>query len=68
MIRFIQIPAFAYTSPRLRGEVGFYAKRKIRVRGALRESDSVESPPHPNPLPVKNGERGLQCASFGHEG
>jgi DNA helicase-2/ATP-dependent DNA helicase PcrA len=42
------------TSPRLRGEVG--AKR--RVRGILRESESVERAPHPNPLPVKNGERG----------
>jgi hypothetical protein len=34
------------TSPRLRGEVG--AKR--RVRGAIHESEPVESPPHPNPL------------------
>src|ERR1700730_13092637 len=40
------------TSPRLRGEVD--AKR--RVRGTLRESESVERAPHPNPLPVKNGE------------
>jgi hypothetical protein len=30
---------------------------KRRVRGTLRESESVERAPHPNPLPVKNGER-----------
>jgi hypothetical protein len=29
----------------------------IRVRGTLRESESVERAPHPDPLPVKNGER-----------
>ena len=32
------------TSPRLRGEVGFYAQRKIRVRGTLRERVCRESP------------------------
>src|SRR5215471_792045 len=36
---------------RLRGEVGFRAKRKrsegIRVRGGCRESEPVEWPPHP---------------------
>jgi hypothetical protein len=35
------------TSPRLRGEVGDGAQRSLRVRGTLRESESVESPPHP---------------------
>jgi len=38
--------ALYFTSPRVRGEVG--AQR--RVRGALRESEPVESPPHPDPL------------------
>ncbi len=42
------------TSPRVRGEVGFYAQRKIRVRGPLSESVCVETPPHP----------GLRRASF----
>ena len=27
---------FILASPRVRGEAGFYAKRKIRVRGSLR--------------------------------
>src|ERR1700682_103879 len=37
------------TSPRLRGEVGFYAKRKIRVRGTLNERVRGESPsPQPS--------------------
>ncbi len=38
----------------------FYAKRKIRVRGVqiYRRSRFAEGAPHPNPLPVKNGERG----------
>ena len=30
--------------------------REYRVRGPLRESEHVESPPHPNPLPA-SGER-----------
>src|ERR1700738_4303086 len=42
-----------FTSPRLRGEVG--AQR--RVRGTIRESEPVESPPHPPPLPPR-GARG----------
>ena len=45
-----------FTSPRLRGEVGLRASA-IRVRGAIREFDYAETAPHPNPLPVKNGER-----------
>jgi peptide/nickel transport system ATP-binding protein len=57
----------SFTSPRVRGEVGFYAKRKIRVRGALRESVSAESPPNPDPLPA-SGERELYRAPFGQEG
>ena len=47
------------TSPRLRGEVGF-ALARIRVRGTHRIRylpAFVEAAPHPNPLPVKNGER-----------
>jgi hypothetical protein len=40
----------------------------IRVRGNLRESESVEKAPHPDPLPVKNGEREWHCALFGREG
>src|SRR5438034_4463314 len=44
------------TSPRLRGEVGFYAKRKIRVRGTLRES-RCRSSPSPQPSPRKSGAR-----------
>jgi hypothetical protein len=38
--------ALPFTSPRVREEVG--AQRRVRV--ALRESEPVESPPHPNPL------------------
>jgi hypothetical protein len=55
------------TSPRLRGEVGSYAKRKIRVRGyrPIVRSQLAERAPHPDPLrasfarldPVKDGER-----------
>jgi hypothetical protein len=33
----------------LRGEVGFYAQRKIRVRGTFRESESVKAAPDPDP-------------------
>ncbi len=44
------------TSPRLRGEVGDGAQRRLRVRGTLREFCSAESPPHPDPLPA-GGER-----------
>jgi hypothetical protein len=46
-----------FTSPRLRGEVGFYAERKIRVRGTLRETGDADRAPHPNPLPAKSGAR-----------
>jgi hypothetical protein len=49
-----------FTSPRVRGEVG--AQR--RVRGALRESEPVESPPHPDPLPA-SGERERYVPSHG---
>src|SRR5258708_11260540 len=48
-------PFSIFTSPRLRGEVGFYAKRKIRVRGILPESRDAESPPPPHPLPPARG-------------
>src|SRR5204863_6053650 len=51
-----------FTSPRLRGEVGDGAKQSLRVRGTIRESEPVESPPHPlarcsRPLP-SSGARG----------
>jgi hypothetical protein len=42
-------PALSFTSPRLRGEVGDGAQRRLWVRGTLRESCHAESPPHPNP-------------------
>jgi hypothetical protein len=49
----------------LRGEVGFYTQRKIRVKGIFRESKFVEAAPHPSPLrasfarldPAKSGAR-----------
>src|SRR6478609_514299 len=59
------------TSPRLRGEVELYAKRKVRVRGdrSIVRSQFAERAPHPNPLrasfarldPVKDGERELRA-------
>src|SRR5258705_5069912 len=48
-------PFSIFTSPRLRGEVGFYAKRKIRVRGILPESRDAERPPPPHPPPPRGG-------------
>jgi hypothetical protein len=55
-----KISASAFlTSPRLRGEVG--AQR--RVRGAIREFELVEGPPHPNPLPAR-GERESQLRAI----
>ena len=44
------------TSPRLRGEVGFYAKRKIRVRGTLSESNAWIEPLTPTLSPQERGE------------
>jgi hypothetical protein len=44
------------TSPRLRGEVGDGAPRRLRVRGTLRESSFAESPLTP-PSPRKSGAR-----------
>src|SRR5436190_8763417 len=44
------------TSPRLRGEVGFYAKRKIRVRGTLRELNAWKQPLTPTLSPQERGE------------
>ena len=55
-----RISRHSLTSPH-RGEVGFGAKRQIRVRG--NEPIDRPVPPHPNPLP--DGERGR--ASFGGE-
>src|SRR5262245_19518479 len=37
----------APASPRVRGEVGFRAKRRNPGEGGLRESEPVEPPPHP---------------------
>ncbi len=52
------LAASSITSPRARGEV---ARRSPtgeggRVRGAVRESELLETPPHPDPLPAR-GER-----------
>jgi hypothetical protein len=44
------------TSPRLRGEVGDGARRRLRVRGALRESLFAESPLTPTLSPQERGE------------
>ncbi|MHC2626323.1 hypothetical protein ACVIW2_008355 [Bradyrhizobium huanghuaihaiense] len=57
-----------FASPRLRGEVGFYAQRKIRVRGSFgKDGDRWTRGESPSPLPSqrerrssrprKNGER-----------
>src|ERR1700730_4508378 len=51
----VSLDVAAFTSPRLRGEVGS-SLAMIRVRGNLRESECVESSPHPNPLPA-SGQR-----------
>jgi len=61
VIRSKQDDALSFTSPRLRGEVGFGAERQIRVRGTIHKPKPVESPPHPNPLPAR-GERELSFA------
>src|SRR6266481_5255532 len=48
-----------FTSPRLRGEVGFYAQRKMRVRGSFRESHShylLGESPSSRPSPRARGE------------
>jgi hypothetical protein len=50
------------TSPRFRGEVD-RAKRG-RVRGALRESECVESPPHPDPLPASGARERTAAADL----
>ncbi|HMA71138.1 MAG TPA: enoyl-CoA hydratase/isomerase family protein [Xanthobacteraceae bacterium] len=58
----------AFTSPRLRGEVD-RAKRG-RVRGPVRESEPVESPPHPGPLhsPSKTGVNALMASGEREKG
>jgi hypothetical protein len=48
MMTSIAIGTLGFTSPRVRGEVD----AKWRVRGAIRESDCAESPPHPDLLPA----------------
>ncbi|SHK05245.1 hypothetical protein SAMN05444159_2286 [Bradyrhizobium lablabi] len=44
------------TSPRLRGEVGDGAQRRLRVRGTLRESSLAERPLTPTLSPQERGE------------
>jgi hypothetical protein len=44
------------TSPRLRGEVGDGAQRRLRVRGTLRESCFAASPLTPTLSPQERGE------------
>ncbi|MDD1518613.1 hypothetical protein DAA51_32215 [Bradyrhizobium sp. WBAH10] len=49
-----------FASPRVRGEAGFYAQRKIRVRGSFsKDGDRWTRGESPSPLPSprKNGER-----------
>ena len=46
-----------FTSPRLRGEVGLYAKRKIRVRGIHYAFHVRGDGPSPRPSPRKSGAR-----------
>jgi len=47
-----------FACSRLREEVGFYAKRKIRVRGTHRAFDARGGSPSPQPSPRKRGARG----------
>lgn len=61
MTRSKRISGLTFTSPRVRGEVA--ARFARRVRGAIRESKCVESPPHPSPLPAC-GERGLRSTAL----
>src|SRR5215218_1717433 len=56
-------PAFFYLSP-LAGRGRIASSDAIRVRGTLHESECVESPPHPDPLPA-SGEREKRL--FRHE-
>jgi hypothetical protein len=53
--------AAAFTSPRMRGEVE--RAERARVRGRFRESEPVETPPHPDPLhsPSKTGVNALKA-------
>jgi len=54
--------AAAFTSPRMRGEVE--RAERARVRGRFRESEPVETPPHPDPLhsPSKTGVNALKAS------
>ncbi|QOZ28248.1 hypothetical protein XH93_35065 [Bradyrhizobium sp. CCBAU 51753] len=52
-----------FTSPRLRGEVGSH-RRCDPGEGGSPRIDRVDRAPHPNLLPVKDGERG-RSASHG---
>ena len=85
MNRSMRIVELSFTSPRLRGEhrspsatvprkerrseASAIAKR--RVRGTIRESEPVDTPPHPNPLRASFarldpacGERELRSAAM----
>jgi hypothetical protein len=33
-------------------------REAVRVRGRIRETEHLETPPHPNPLPAQRGEMG----------
>jgi DNA helicase II / ATP-dependent DNA helicase PcrA len=51
-----QAPASSSTSPRLRGEVG-EPRSGAPGEGESPQTELVERTPHPDPLPVKDGER-----------
>jgi DNA helicase-2/ATP-dependent DNA helicase PcrA len=53
-LRLLSQAPSSLTSPRLRGEVG---SRSDPGEGDRPQSELVEATPHPDPLPVKNGER-----------
>src|SRR5258708_521825 len=52
-----QEPRCVFTSPRLRGEVGWRASARDPGEGGSPRAESVERAPHPNPLPAKSGAR-----------
>ena len=58
-----QTPSAPLTSPRLRGEVGALEQSESAPGGGVDLADTWDAPaetqsaPHPDPLPVKNGER-----------
>jgi hypothetical protein len=56
MVPVFEQPARLATPLPARGERSDHITDGIRVRGHLRESELVETPPHPDPLPA-SGER-----------